>query len=71
MEAHRRLSEEVSSMCHEGWWRERRARREEESRAIWLDFEQTPPADEPDVPRERPDVTRLERESDELVPSHD
>jgi hypothetical protein len=53
-------------MCHEQLWREWRARRAEESREIWLDFERTRPADEPVVPDERPDLTRLEAEA---VPS--
>jgi hypothetical protein len=53
-------------MCHEQWWLERRLRRSEESRELWLDFERTRPLDEP-VPRdEQADVTRLDAE-DEVV----
>ena len=51
-------------MCHEQWWRERRARRSEESRDVWLDFERTPPADEPVIPDEQPDVRRLDAEEE-------
>jgi hypothetical protein len=53
-------------MCHEEWWRERRARRAEESREVWLDFERTRPVDEPVVPDDERDITRLEDE-DEAV----
>ncbi len=56
-------------MCHEGWWRERRARREEESRELWLDFERTRPGDRPEVPEDRPEVTRLDTEKEEAVPA--
>ena len=34
-------------MCHENWWREGRARRAEESREVWEDFERTEPAPPP------------------------
>ena len=54
-------------MCYErSWWQERRARREQGSRDVWLDFERTRPADEPVMPDEEPDVTRLADE-DEVV----
>jgi hypothetical protein len=56
-------------MCHEAWWRERRARRDEESREIWRDFERVWPADPPAVPDERPEVTRLDSEEQEAVPA--
>ena len=56
-------------MCHEGWWRERRARREEESREIWQDFERTRPGDRPEVPEDQPEVTRLDTEQEEPVPA--
>jgi hypothetical protein len=52
-------------MCHEQRWRERRERREEESREVWLDFDRNRPADAP-VPDTEPDVTRLEDE-DEVI----
>ena len=38
-------------MCHEGWWRELRARRADESREVWLDHE------EPVEPPRRPGVS--------------
>jgi hypothetical protein len=55
-------------MCHEGWWRERRARRAEEAQEIWRDFERTRPVDEPAVPDERPEEVRLDAEKQEAVP---
>ncbi len=51
-------------MCHEQWWRERRARRAEESREVWLEFERTAPVDEPVIPDDEPDVTRLDAEEE-------
>jgi len=54
-------------MCHEQWWRERRARRADESREVWLDFERTRPADEPVMPDDEPDVTRLDAEDEVVV----
>jgi hypothetical protein len=53
-------------MCHEQWWRERRIRHAKESREVWLDFERTRPVDEPVVPDDERDITRLEDE-DEAV----
>ena len=53
-------------MCHEQWWRERRVRRSEESRDVWLDFERTRAVDEAVTPDEEPGVTRLDAE-DEVV----
>ncbi len=53
-------------MCHELWWRERRARRAEDSREVWLDFERTRPADDPVVPEEQPEPMRLDA-ADEVV----
>jgi hypothetical protein len=53
-------------MCHEEWWRERRIRHAKESREVWLDFERTRPVDEPVVPYDERDITRLEDE-DEAV----
>ena len=50
-------------MCNEQWWRERRMREAEESREVWLDFEQTRPADEP----EEPEVTRLETDDEPVA----
>jgi hypothetical protein len=55
-------------MCHEQWWRERRARRADEAREVWLDFERTEPADEPLVPEPEPEITRLDA-PDEAVPA--
>jgi hypothetical protein len=55
-------------MCHEAWWRERRARRdEEEVLQIWRDFEAIWPADAPEVPDERPEEVRLDTEKQEPV----
>ena len=53
-------------MCHEQWRRERRMRHATESREVWLEFERTRPADEPVVPDDERDITRLEDE-DEAV----
>ena len=53
-------------MCHEEWWRDRRARRAEESREVWLDFERTQPVDDPALTDDEPDVTRLDGK-DEVV----
>jgi len=53
-------------MCHEQWWRDRRAQQADESRRIWLDFERTEPTGEPPAPEKEPEVTRLDAE-DEVV----
>ena len=55
-------------MCHEGWWRERRARRDDEAQQIWRDFEAIWPADAPVVPEERPDEVPLDTDEQETVP---
>jgi hypothetical protein len=55
-------------MCHESWWRERRAQRAEEAQQIWHDFERTWPADTPEVVDERPEEVRLDTEEQEVVP---
>jgi hypothetical protein len=51
-------------MCHEQWWRERRARRAEEAREVWEDFDRTPPSDEPPVPDEKPRTVLADVEED-------
>jgi hypothetical protein len=57
-------------MCHEAWWRERRARRGEESQEIWRDFDETWPADVPEI-RDDPaeEEIRLDAEQQEAVPA--
>jgi hypothetical protein len=53
------VSEEVSSMCHERYLRRRRE--DEETRAIWQDFERTTPISEPEPDRvEEPERTETE-----------
>ncbi len=55
-------------MCHEAWWRERRARREQEPQQIWRDFEEIWPADAPvEVPDDRPDEVRLDTEKEPVT----
>ena len=54
-------------MCHERYRRHRR--QDEESRAIWQDFERTTPISEPE-PREEPEPERTEPErADDLTAS--
>jgi hypothetical protein len=55
-------------MCHEQWWAERRRRRAEESREVWLDFDRTRPVDEPaPVPGDEPDTVRLEQDEEPVA----
>lgn len=54
-------------MCHEQWWAERRMRHAKESREVWLDFEQTQPADDAGAADEEPDTIRLEAEEEAVA----
>jgi hypothetical protein len=54
-------------MCHESWWRERRARRDEESEPMWRDFEATRPAEPPPIRDEPAEEIRLDTEEQEAV----
>jgi hypothetical protein len=51
-------------MCNEQWWRERRARRAEEAREVWQDFDQTKPTEDPVAPDQKPDTVRLDAEEE-------
>jgi hypothetical protein len=56
-------------MCHDAWWRERRARRDEESREMWRDFDRVRRDEAPEDPAEKPGVTRLDADEQEPVPT--
>jgi hypothetical protein len=58
--------EEVSSMCYERYLRRRRE--DEESRAIWQDFERTTPISDPE-PDEVEETERSEPDREELTAS--
>jgi hypothetical protein len=60
------VREEVSSMCYERYLRRRRE--DEESRAIWQDFERTTPISDPE-PDEVQEPERSEPEREELTAS--
>jgi hypothetical protein len=60
--------EEVSSMCYERYLRRRRE--DEESRAIWQDFERTTPISEPE-PAEVEEPERSEPDREEELTASD